>query len=163
MIYWFTGQPGAGKTTLANELIERLENTIHIDGDNLRDVLKNFEYNEKGRIKNISNVITLARFLDHKNFNVVISVVAPYRNLRESLKETNEVVEIYVHTKNERGRENYFAKDYEKPLKDFIDMDTSRKNIKECVDILLNIVKKKVDDVSKLKLKNKKRKLSNTL
>jgi adenylylsulfate kinase-like enzyme len=33
MIYWFTGQPGAGKTVLANALKQQLENTFHIDGD----------------------------------------------------------------------------------------------------------------------------------
>ena len=38
MIIWFTGQPGSGKTTLANSLINRLNReysnikTINIDG-----------------------------------------------------------------------------------------------------------------------------------
>ena len=73
MIYWFTGQPGAGKTTLALELIKHLDNPIHIDGDNLRDILKNYDYTDVGRKKNIENVITIARFLDFKKFDVVIS------------------------------------------------------------------------------------------
>jgi adenylylsulfate kinase len=51
MIYWFTGQPGAGKTTLAKKLVEYLNvgNTIHIDGDDLRDIFKNKDYSENGR------------------------------------------------------------------------------------------------------------------
>ena len=141
MIYWFTGQPGAGKTTLALELITHLKNTIHIDGDNLRDILKNYDYSNEGRIQNITNVIVLARFLDHKGFNVIISVVAPYRKLRESLKETNKCIEIYVHTTNIRGRENYFSEKYEKPLTNYIDMDTTILNIEECVDNLLDQIK----------------------
>lgn len=51
MIYWFTGHPGAGKTTLALELIKQLDNPIHIDGDNLRDILKNYDYTDIGRKK----------------------------------------------------------------------------------------------------------------
>ncbi len=137
MIYWFTGQPGAGKTTLAVELMKRIDNTIHIDGDNLRDILKNYDYTPNGRVKNITNVIVLARFLDYKGFNVVISVVAPYRELRESLKETNEVVEVYVHTTNIRGREKFFSNQYEKPIKNFIDIDTTELTVEQCVYNLL--------------------------
>jgi len=125
MIYWFTGQPGAGKTTLANEVMKIVDNPIHIDGDNLRKIFNNYDYTEKGRRKNIETVISIARFLDYKNYNVIISVVAPYRDLRESLKETNKVVEFYVHTNDIRGRENYFCEDYEKPEKNFVDIDTT--------------------------------------
>ena len=140
MIYWFTGQPGAGKTTLALELIKHLNNPIHIDGDNLRDILKNYDYTDSGRKKNIENVITIARFLDFKNFDVVISVVAPFRNLRESLKKTNNVKEFYVHTTNKRGRENYFCKHYEKPETNFIDVDTSIKTVDETIIDILKIL-----------------------
>ena len=140
MIYWFTGQPGAGKTTLALELIKHLNNPIHIDGDNLRDILKNYDYTDSGRKKNIENVITIARFLDFKNFDVVISVVAPFRNLRESLKKTNNVKEFYVHTTNKRGRENYFCKHYEKPETNFIDVNTSIKTVDETIIDILKIL-----------------------
>ncbi len=141
MIFWFTGQPGSGKTTLALELIKRIDNTIHIDGDNLRDILKNYDYTSEGRIKNITNVIVLARFLDYKGFNVIISVVAPFRELRESLKKTNNVKEIFVHTTDIRGREHYFSKNYEKPITNYIDMDTTKLSVEQCIDNLLNKIK----------------------
>ena len=51
MIYWFTGQPGAGKTVLANALKQQLENTFHIDGDDLRDIFDNKDYSEAGTKK----------------------------------------------------------------------------------------------------------------
>ena len=105
MIYWFTGQPGAGKTTLAKAMIKECSDScIHIDGDELRDLFQNFDYSSKGRIKNMQSVLDLCRFLDSKDFTVVVSVVAPYKNMRDSLKKTNEVTEIYVHTDKIRGR-----------------------------------------------------------
>jgi len=142
MIFWFTGQPGSGKTTLALELMKRVENPIHIDGDNLREIFKNFDYTPKGRRLNIENVITIARFLDHMEYNIIISVVAPFRELRESLKKTNKVTEIYVHTNRIRGREHYFSKNYEKPINNYIDMDTTDLSPTECIQKLLDILSK---------------------
>lgn len=137
MIYWFTGQPGAGKTTLANALIERCEdNCIHIDGDGLRELFNNFDYSYDGRVKNIQSVLDLCRFLDHKGFTVVVSVVAPYKQMRDSLKETNKVIEMYVHTTEIRGREQNFVKEYEQPTENYIDIDTTNKTIEECLELI---------------------------
>ena len=62
MIIWLTGQPGSGKTTLANELIIHLKKSnpsikiINLDGDDLRNISRNKDYSKEGRIKNISTV-----------------------------------------------------------------------------------------------------------
>ena len=106
----------------------------------LRDILKNYDYTDNGRKKNIENVITIARFLDYKNYDVVISVVAPFRNLRENLKETNNVKEFYIHTDNKRGREKYFCKNYEKPEKNYIDIDTTKDTIQESINKIIKIL-----------------------
>ena len=137
MIYWFTGQPGAGKTTLAKAMIkECTDKCIHVDGDGLRDLFQNYDYSPEGRVKNIQSVIDLCRFLDNKGFTVVVSVVAPYKKMRDSLKETNQVVEMYIHTTEKRGRENYFAKDYEPPTKDFINIDTTSTTVEESLELI---------------------------
>ena len=60
-ILWLTGQPGAGKTTLSNEIVKILHSEkkipqsqiIQIDGDDLRDLTENKDYSRIGRENNI--------------------------------------------------------------------------------------------------------------
>ena len=92
MIIWLTGQPGSGKTTLANELMVKIQSEnsnlkiINLDGDDLRKINKNKDYSKKGRIKNISTAISIIRFLANKNYLCIVSIVAPYQFLRDELK-----------------------------------------------------------------------------
>ena len=117
MIYWFTGQPGHGKTTLAKALIAQLRRLgyapHHIDGDDLRDITGNKDYTEEGRVSNVQNAQSIARYLHHKNEVVVVSLVAPYKNMREKLKSSVDVCEIYVHTNEIRGREENHVLNYQ--------------------------------------------------
>jgi adenylylsulfate kinase len=131
MIYWFTGQPGHGKTVLAKLLKEYIEHNylnkivMHIDGDDLREILINKDYSKQGRENNIKTAQNIALYLDNKGVDVVVSLVAPYRQLREDFKSRCNVKEIYVHTTETRGREQFHVKDYEEPLENFICLDTT--------------------------------------
>jgi len=69
---------------------------------------------------------------------VVAAFVSPFRHLREEFKKRGDVAEIYVHTTATRGRENYFVKDYEPPLENFIDVDTTNAGIEDCVKKILS-------------------------
>jgi len=138
LIFWFTGQPGSGKTTLGKALLATLEDAFHIDGDDLRGLSANIDYSEQGRISNIRTAQSIAMYLDNKGHNVVVSVIAPYKWLREEFKERHTVNEIYVHTTEIRGREHYFAEGYEIPEKNFLDIDTTDISVKDC---LVKIVK----------------------
>ena len=133
MIFWFTGQPGSGKTTLGKALVSRMDNVFHIDGDDLRGLSANIDYSEQGRINNIRTAQSIAMYLDNKDQNVVVSVIAPYKWLREEFKERHKVNEIYVHTTEIRGREHYFAEDYEGPEENYLDMDTTGVSVEECL------------------------------
>jgi adenylylsulfate kinase-like enzyme len=130
MIYWFTGQPGAGKTTLAKHLVENFpkDSVIHIDGDDLRDIFKNKDYSITGRRLNIQRAQDIAHFMHSKGYNVIVSLVSPYRDQREAFKFSTSVVEIYVHTTEDRGRNQFHVEEYEPPLENFIDIDTTIKN-----------------------------------
>ena len=138
MIYWFTGQPGAGKTVQGTKLKEFLQNekrnwrkdVFHIDGDDLRELTLNKDYTEQGRIQNIKNAQLLAYFLQNKGCDVVVSLVAPYKELREEFKLVcgGNIVEIYVHTNRKRNREQFKVEAYEPPEQNFFDLDTTSEN-----------------------------------
>jgi len=144
MIYWFTGQPGAGKTVLCNALKDALEtkfykNVIHIDGDDIREIFDNKDYSKEGRYKNIILAQQIAKFSHLKGFDVAVSLVSPYKELREQFKKEigSELKEIYVHTTEIRGREHYHSADYEPPTKNFIDIDTTNITINECLNKII--------------------------
>ena len=137
MIFWFTGQPGSGKTTLGKALIKKLGDAFHIDGDDLRDLSSNVDYSEQGRISNIRTAQSIAMYLDNKGQNVVVSVIAPYRWLREEFKARHKVNEIYLHTTEIRGREHYFVENYEAPKDNYLDLDTTNISVEESLEKIM--------------------------
>ncbi|HXI69660.1 MAG TPA: adenylyl-sulfate kinase [Verrucomicrobiae bacterium] len=141
MIYWFTGQPGAGKTTLAlalqKELRQRGHVTVHLDGDLLRIVTANQDFSMAGRMKNIRAAQALAAKIHDDGAWVVAAFVSPFRTLREEFKKRPEVLEIYVHTNERRGREKFFSDVYEPPIENFVDIDTTSAGIDDCVQRIL--------------------------
>jgi len=141
---WLTGQPGSGKTTLANLIVDSLSKEsevqfLNIDGDDLRDLFQNKDYSRKGRESNIRLGMSIAAYLINKNICPVISLVSPYRSLREEFKSKFKVLEIYVFTSKIRGREQYFVEEYEKPLENFIAIDTTEQTEKESLNEILNV------------------------
>jgi adenylylsulfate kinase len=131
-IYWFTGQPAHGKTVLANKLVKYLKISnrpvFHIDGDDLRELTINKDYSEQGRINNIRNGQMIAEYLYKNGCDVVVSLVAPYRWLREEFKERiglDNFREFYVHTTEPRERDEFKVLDYEPPTENFFSVDTT--------------------------------------
>lgn len=142
MIYWFTGQPGAGKTTLCQylKLNKFKRKCMHIDGDDLRDLFHNKDYSEEGRRKNIERAQTIAQYLNAKGYTVLVSVVSPYRDQREAFKKMlgNQLVEVYVHTSNDRGRNDFQVQEYQAPEENYIEIDTTDVNEMVTYKLLLD-------------------------
>ena len=148
MIMWFTGQPGAGKTTICNQLREELikigvskEKIFHIDGDDLREIILNKDYSEKGRRSNIETAMSIASFLSNKKFIVLVSLVSPYLDLREKFKEKNNVLEFYLHTSQVRGKEQFWVDNYQAPKSNYTEIITDKK-IEENINEILNVYRK---------------------
>lgn len=134
MIVWLTGQPGSGKTTICKHMLFiNSFNVFHIDGDDLREIFDNQDYSENGRRKNIELAQQIAQYLSNKGKDVLVSLVSPYKDQRDKFKEKmgDNLVEIFVHTSELRGRENFFVKEYEAPSENFLDIDTTNKSVEE--------------------------------
>ena len=150
MIYWFTGQPGAGKTVLAELLKVKLEaprnfayKTYRIDGDEMRDLFSNKDYSIKGRIANIDAAQKIAHYLHNQELDVIVSLVSPYLDQREEFKKIlgDQLIEFYIHTNTKRGREQYHVEGYQPPLNNFIDVDTTIDTPEESLNKIIHQIK----------------------
>lgn len=138
MIYWFTGQPGSGKTVLADLLKEKaLPHAFRIDGDQMRELFANKDYSIKGRIANIDAAQKIAHYLHNQGKDVIVSLVSPYLDQREEFKKLLDwqIKEVYVHYSSEiRGREEYHVLGYQQPKFNFINIDTSDDTPQQSLD-----------------------------
>jgi bifunctional enzyme CysN/CysC len=103
---WFTGLPGAGKSTIASaveeELIEAGLPAFMLDGDNLRHGLNgDLGFDEAARRENVRRTAHVARLLAEAGTIVLVSLVSPYaadRDAAASLHAKDELpfLEIFV-------------------------------------------------------------------
>ena len=105
-VLWFTGLPGAGKSTVAN-LVERKlhslgKHTYILDGDNLRHNLnRDLGYDDAGQVEHIRRIAEVANILIEAGIIVIVPVISPFSNERQMARDiftADEFVEIYLDT-----------------------------------------------------------------
>jgi len=154
MIYWFTGQTGAGKTVLATKLKEFLQtekrnwrkDVFQIDGDIVRELTDNQDHSKLGQTENIKDTQLIAEYIHNSGSDVVVSMVTPYKELREGFKAEigDKIVEIYVYTTKKKLVPT--TSDYEVPEENFFEINTTSDNPTQSFSKLINYLK----DIDKL-------------
>jgi len=103
-VLWFTGLSGAGKSTVADLVEQRLhalgKRTMILDGDHVRHGLnRDLGFSDTDRIENIRRVGEVARLMVDAGLIVLVSFISPFRSERQmvrTLMEAGEFIEIFV-------------------------------------------------------------------
>lgn len=106
VVLWFTGLSGAGKSSIANAVEERLlalhKHTYLLDGDNVRHGLNaGLTFSEADRIENIRRIGEVAKLMVDAGLIVLTAFISPLRANRDFVRSRladGEFVEIFVDT-----------------------------------------------------------------
>jgi adenylylsulfate kinase len=172
---WLTGLPSAGKTTIARAVEKRLldegRKVEVLDGDVVRTHLtKGLGFSREDRDENVRRIGFVADLLSRNGVVVLASVISPYRNVRDELRELHRspsgdggsgsrFVEVYVSTPvevcSERDVKGLYAKQrageitgltgvddpYEPPLAPEVTIPTHELSIDEAVERVLEALR----------------------
>ena len=99
MILLLCGLSGAGKTTLANSVKSKLDesgvNTEIIDGDEYRKMLfKELGFSKNDRFENVRRLGFIASKFSARSIVTIISAINPYAEIRNELKQSYPNVNI---------------------------------------------------------------------
>lgn len=134
-VIWLTGNVGAGKTSLAYLLKDRL-NAIVLDGDELRaSISTDLGFSKKDREEHNLRVARLAKVLNSQGQNVVVSVIAPYRDTRAKITKLIKPYWIYV-----KGGKTGKSMPYEVPKKPHLTIDLSEESLMQSLEKIIHEV-----------------------
>jgi adenylyl-sulfate kinase len=161
-LIWLTGLPGAGKSTLAEALVERLRaqslQAFQMDGDHFRQVVgKDLGFTPEDRSENLRRAGSLARLLVDGETNVVAAFVSPYQEDRTRIRELFQFgtfAEVFVrcplqlceardpkglYARARCGKISNFtgiSDPYETPVDPDLVLDTDHDDVEACVEKL---------------------------
>ena len=123
MIYWFTGQPGSGKTVLAT----KLKDFLQTEKRNWRKDVFFIDFPQHSQLEQAQIIST---FLCENNCDVVVAMTDISKDSREEFKSmlNENIVEIYVHSNRKKNKDLPKVSGYESPTENFFDLDTTVDN-----------------------------------
>lgn len=105
-VFWITGLPAAGKTTLAQRIHAALRTrnvpVVVLDGDDLRRTVNaDLGYSADARRENVRRIGEITRVLVAQSFTVVVACISPFRAQRAALRAsfaTGQFIEVFADT-----------------------------------------------------------------
>jgi bifunctional enzyme CysN/CysC len=105
-VLWFTGLSGAGKSTIANRLEQKLLaigcHTMLLDGDNVRHALnRDLGFTDTDRVENIRRVGEVAKLMGDAGLIVICAFISPFRADRQMAREiagSHAFMEVFIDT-----------------------------------------------------------------
>lgn len=76
------GLPGAGKTTLAETLFQRMENCAWLNADKVRTLANDWDFSPEARLRQAKRMATYAAFEQEHGRHVISDFVAPTDDAR---------------------------------------------------------------------------------
>ncbi len=135
-VVWFTGLSGAGKSTIANLVEQRLNHdgrhTFVLDGDNVRHGLnKDLGFTDADRVENVRRVAEVAALMVDAGLIVLVSFISPFRAeraLARGVVAADEFCEVHVDTPlavaEQRDPKGLYAKARRGELRHFTGIDS---------------------------------------
>ncbi|MFC4077978.1 adenylyl-sulfate kinase [Salinithrix halophila] len=164
---WLTGLSGAGKTTIALQLEQKLKKlglpVENLDGDQVRTHLtRGLGFSRKDRFTNIERVAYVAELLTRHGVIVLASLISPYREMRDYCRQLiPSFAEIYVKCPVEecirRDVKGLYAKalkgeiprftgitdPYEEPLNPELTLNTAEESPEESAERVIDFLRKR--------------------
>ena len=168
-ILWFTGLPGAGKSTLScqveKELFTRGCHTYILDGDNVRHGLnRDLGFSPEDRVENIRRIGEVAKLMMDAGMISLTAFISPYRSDRRRCRDivpAGSFIEIYCRCSLEecerRDPKGLYLKaraglipeftgistPYEEPENPEIIVETDKFSAQECVEQIMAFLEKR--------------------
>ncbi|MGL4293830.1 MAG: adenylyl-sulfate kinase [Bacteroidales bacterium] len=165
-VIWFTGLSGSGKSTLAIALERELNNRgilcYLLDGDNIRTgINNNLGFSEDDRIENIRRIAEVSKLFVDCGVITLAAFISPTNEIRNnaaSIIGQDNFIEVFVSTpleiceqrdikglykKARTGEIKNFtgiSSPFEAPENPAISIDTSRYELGDCVNQLLEVI-----------------------
>jgi adenylylsulfate kinase len=102
-VIWLTGLSGSGKSTIAEDLKNKLDkkgikNEI-LDGDIIRSILPKTGFSKEDRIAHNKRIGLVASLLEKNGVTAIVAVIAPYEESREFVRSIcKNYIEVYIST-----------------------------------------------------------------
>lgn len=168
---WMTGCSGAGKTTIATALEDRLvkeygKHVYRLDGDNLRTGLnRDLTFSEADRAESVRRTGEIATLFADAGVITLVGLISPYRGDRDAVRKRHEeqgipFYEIFLdvpvdelkkrdpkgqYARVESGELKHFTcidDPYEEPLRPEITLKTHELQIEESADMLFRMLER---------------------